>query len=104
MRHISATDAGSRVSARTLLLTSLPPAWQGFADITTATMRKYCEARGYEIFADCSETSMPLKSPWTDQPKSGYCPPRYFIKFALLEHYLDKNSCLKESDTVAWID
>jgi len=47
---------------------------------------------------------MPLKSPWTDQPKSGYWPTRYFIKFALLEHYLDKNSCLKEYDTVAWID
>src|ERR1700730_3434825 len=88
----------------TLLLTSYPPAWRELAAITTATMRRYCDAQGYEFYADCSETSMPHRSPLTTEQPTGYIPTRYFIKFALLEHFLNPESCKKYYDEVAWID
>jgi hypothetical protein len=87
-----------------MLLTSYPPAWRELADLTTATHRKYADAHGYDYFADCSETMMPARSPYTDAPKNGYVPTRYFIKFALLDYYLDAEACGVHYDEVAWVD
>jgi hypothetical protein len=88
-----------------MLLTSYPPAWQELAEITTASHRKYAQKHGYDYFADCSETSMQARSAFVDRPApTGWVPVKYFIKFALLEHFLDASSCRKEYDTVVWLD
>lgn len=89
----------------TLLLTSSPPHWQPLADITTATMKRYCARHGYDFFHDVSDTKMPARSPFTDRPQpTGHVPLRYYIKFQLLEYFLDPESCRKDYDTVAWLD
>lgn len=90
---------------KTLLLTSSPASWGKLADITTATMRKYCALHGYDFHHDVSSTSMPARSPFVDRPQpEGHIPLRYFVKFQLLEHFLDSDACRKDYDTVAWLD
>lgn len=89
----------------TMLLTSSPTDWHGLTDITTATMRKYCARHGYDFFHDKSETKMPARTPFVNVPApEGHVPLRYFVKFHLLEHFLDSEACRKEYDTVVWLD
>lgn len=88
-----------------MLFTSYPAAWRELADITKATHRKYCDMHGYDYFADCSETKMVARSPFVDRPHpEGFIPLRYFIKFQLLEHFLDKDACGMDYETAAWVD
>lgn len=90
--------------SRILLYTSYPPWWKPLADITTATHRKYAEKWGWDYFADCSDVSGPLSSPWVDQKVAGFAPLRTMIKFPLMEHFMTEAACQKKYDWVIWLD
>ena len=81
------------------------PQWPDLAKITTATHRRYCEKWGYDYFEDCSDTKMPARTPFVNvPPPEGYVPLRYFVKFHLLDHFLNFDSCREEYETVVWLD
>ena len=68
-------------------------------------MRAYCTIHGYDFYHDVSSTMMPAASPFVNQPKpQGHVPLRYFVKFQLLEHFLDTEACQKDYEVVAWLD
>lgn len=88
-----------------MLFTSYPPAWKPLAAITCATQKRYADIHGFDYFADCSEMRMSARTPFVDRPApEGFVPLKYFVKFHLLDYFLDEEACGKDYDTVVWLD
>jgi hypothetical protein len=90
---------------RSIIVTSSPPAWKPLTDITALSMRRYADRHGYDFFHDVSDTMMPGRTPFINgaQPKP-FVPLRYYVKFHLLEYFLDAQACGREYDEAVWLD
>jgi len=105
MRSFARTHASAGVSEpRVMVVSSAPPSWKELTAITSATHRKWCDTHGYKYHLDVSDISIPASTPWVNEKVSGYTPLRTMVKFLLLAHYMDKESCREEYDYVVWLD
>ena len=92
---------------RVKIITSYPASWIPLANLTCATMQRYCAKWNYDLFRDCSERQEKKASPWVDDkdPDIGtYVPLRTMVKFPLLEHFLRSEDCQEQNDYVCWFD